>query len=149
MEEISEEIEKYIAKVSLFEKGKEELSMGRELEITIASKYNALALYLGWSNAIAICPNLSFISFDYDNDIVTEEVAEEWKIVSLAEASKRFPMLKKLLPSKTQDAIDCKNCNSLGTVPVNKQLLLCSKCLGLGWINEHILFLSNRFCRLP
>ncbi len=50
-------------------------------------------------------------------------------IASLVIASKRFPVLARLLPARPETAVDCPSCAAAGRV----HGIVCGTCNGLGW----------------
>jgi len=148
-EELKKVIQKYIKEmISSVEKEKiNELPIGTQVAIMVASKYNALPLYLGWGGDIAIRPDCSFIYWDDENQVCRYDVSLEWQIRSLSRGTEKYPELKVLLPSRSDFAKDCQLCGGKGKIFLIKYPEFCGQCLGLGWLDDFILSIkqSNKY----
>jgi len=104
----------------------------------VVSKLNALPLMLDMGGALAIRPDGQIISFCWDKE-EDYQVENDRRICNIAlfAGSKKYPELKQLIPSKSQDDVECPHCKGTGIDPFSVELgvdnIVCY-CGGLGWI---------------
>lgn len=104
----------------------------------IVSQLNALPLMLDMGGAFAIRPDGQIISFVWDKE-EDFEVENDRRIcnIELFAGSKKYPEVRQLIPPKSQDDVECPDCNGTGTHPISIGLgvdnIVCY-CGGLGWI---------------
>jgi hypothetical protein len=103
----------------------------------IASKINALPLYVDMGGVFAIRANGEIVSISWDEEQVVVVEDERVRNVVLFQGSRRYPRLVGLAPIKTQNSHVCPYCHGSGTDPVSANLgldnIVCY-CGGLGWI---------------
>jgi hypothetical protein len=110
----------------------------------IAVELNVLPLYLEYSGAFGIRSNGAFFSFSYKKpyEIRTEYNQREVNGI-LYKGVKKYPELQELMPIRTDDSIECPDCNGSGIHPMNEKLgfseeaIVCY-CGGLGWIPKDV-----------
>lgn len=64
-----------------------------------------------------------------------ETLAEAAMAVVVGAKVRNFPELLSILPSRTENAVDCKNCKKSGWIQFAPNLgpFVCEECGGLGW----------------
>lgn len=104
----------------------------------IVAQLNALPLKLDMGGAFAIRPDGQIISFVWDQE-EDYQIENDRRICNIAlfAGSKKYPELEQLIPSRSQDDMECPHCKGTGTEPVCAELgvdnIVCY-CGGLGWI---------------
>lgn len=79
-----------------------------------------------------------FEEYDVETDEVRYHRSGRERIAAIALAMRKHPLLRELLPVRTEEARDCAECGGqgfrdLGTLKAD---LLCWECCGLGWIGD-------------
>jgi hypothetical protein len=97
------------------------------------AEFSALPLYLGWFETIGIRPDGEFISWSTENEFAGVKAVEErtWMLSALIVGAKRYPELRRLLPQRGPDDLDCKCFQHPKFVSVE---VLCGTCGGIGWL---------------
>jgi hypothetical protein len=70
------------------------------------------------------------LSWGLDDSMVREIHDPDWKLYALTQASKHYPELSTLLPTRPAEALSCNACEGTGTL---RGWLSCKPCSGLGW----------------
>ena len=97
------------------------------------SQFNALPLYVGWTETIGIRPNGEIVSWSTEDEFIGVRSIEDRMLVliSLVNGSRRFPELAHLLPKRTPGAEDC-GCRDVPLLVSGRAF--CGTCGGLGWL---------------
>lgn len=76
--------------------------------------------------------------FEWDLDFDEREVTDPVHIrLALVLGSKEVPELKRLIPQRPPEALDCRECQASGTRRLNDQLTwACNACGGVGWTSR-------------
>jgi hypothetical protein len=110
---------------------------------SIAAMLNALPLYLDMGEGYAIRPSGEIVGFEWDNE-ENFQIERDARIrnIALNQGSKKFPELKRLIPPRSINDLDCSGCNGTGIPVIFSQLgmdevvkggIVCY-CGGLRWI---------------
>ncbi len=129
-EEISLLIKEYLASEN----------MAPDIRLLVETQ-NALPLWLDMRGCIAIRPDGTFVSHEWDTDVYKEETNPAWHLLALAHGSKRYPVLEAMLPAKTPDTLVCSVCNGTGKLVLGDRIFEhggCGNCFGLGWVNSYV-----------
>lgn len=116
----------------------------------VAVTQNALPIYCDISGYIAIRPNKSLVFWRGEGTEFEDEIEPVFRMIALVSGSKRYPELSELIPEKTTDALPCHNCKETGKTiffEEHSDVVICGKCLGLGWVNQEIASLSESLPR--
>lgn len=99
------------------------------------AEFNALPLYVGWTETIGIRAEGEIVSWSTEQEFVGVRAVEDrmLALISLVAGSKRYPELRQLLPQRTPDAIDCR-CRDVPLLASGKAF--CGTCGGLGWVEQ-------------
>jgi len=99
-------------------------------------EHQALPLYLGWTETLAIREDGTLVSWTTEEwPGAREFAADNWINIALVHGAKRYPELRGLIPQRPGTAATCDGCNGSGIVnglPAGTNLLC--KCAGLGWL---------------
>ena len=104
-----------------------------------SQQVDALMLFLDMGGFYAIRPNGEIISCEWDSETLTPRVEDDMRIrnIALFQGSKKYPELKALIPSRTDDDRECSYCLGKGILPFvaeyNLTNVVCY-CGGLGWL---------------
>ncbi len=111
----------------------------------IAATQNAQPIFSHMSGYIAIRPDGSFVFWDGASTNFENEIEMVFQTIALISGSEKYPELKELIPKRTDDAKPCLDCKETGKAFLLGQhwdVIICWKCLGLGWVNEEVASLS-------
>jgi hypothetical protein len=112
-----------------------------ELYRIIAQELNILPIFFNWEGFIGIRPDSTFIFYDEEKEKWKEENNRAWQITALVDGSKKYKVLKRLLPERTDDAVQCSECEGTGNLLVSGKIderAICGSCFGLGWTNSYL-----------
>ena len=98
----------------------------------VAEATGALPVHVDMGGALVITAEGDVVQYDLETG-ATVRPNEDWKVLALAKASRRFPELKELAPKKPPNAIQCPSCAGTGTMPGNTD---CATCWATGWIRR-------------
>lgn len=104
-----------------------------------ARQLHVLPLYVGWTHALAINPELEIIVFSHEDPAKPVRVETElaMKNTALVAGSRRYPELVLLWQARPAGATDCPECSGTGKHPITAKpqfaAILCS-CGGAGWV---------------
>lgn len=94
-----------------------------------AQATGALPVHADLGGALAVTADGDVIQYDFETGATTTP-EENWRVLALAKAARRFPELRDLAPRKPAYAIECPSCAGSGTMPGNTD---CATCWGNGW----------------
>lgn len=97
-----------------------------------AQATGALPVHADMGGALVVTAEGDVIQYDFETGATTRP-DENWKVLGLAKAARRFPELRNLAPEKPTDAVRCRSCAGAGTMPGNTD---CATCWGTGWIRK-------------
>jgi hypothetical protein len=120
---IAEQIERTI-------QGEARLDFGIDHE---ATTHGAIALMGTIGMTWGLRPDGSFWMFDKDFDVPLEALPSDCETQALVWGARRYPWLSALLPTRTEQALDCASCAGTGFLSVT---WMCPRCHGLGWNHE-------------
>jgi hypothetical protein len=102
-------------------------------ESPFVAAFNALPLYLGWTETIGIRPDGEFVQWSTEGDYSGVEPVEDriWVLSALVEGARQYPQLQALLPERPSSAVDCQ-CLKHWLFASGK--ILCGECGGVGWL---------------
>jgi hypothetical protein len=105
----------------------------------LAERYQVLPVYIDWT---------AFYGLGVDGEIVvvpTEEegdaqpeLDERLRRMAIFRGSKKYPVLKQLVPERPAGALDCSYCEGRGQIDipgVEADTIVCY-CGGLGWLTQ-------------
>ena len=71
--------------------------------------FDALPLYLGWTETIGIRPSGEIVRWSTEGDYAGTRPVDDWSwvLTALVKGADRYPELRPLLPVRRTDAIDC------------------------------------------
>jgi hypothetical protein len=91
-----------------------------------------LPMYLDIGGGILLTKEGELISYNYDTETTKPFVDSQWFIVAITSAVRRYPCLIDILPQRPEEALTCSDCSGSGI----HRNVVCSSCLGLGWITN-------------
>jgi hypothetical protein len=112
-----------------------------EIYRKIAQELNILPIFFNWEGFIGIRSDSTFIYYDEEKENWKEEHNRAWQITALVDGSKKYKLLKQLLPERTEDAVQCSDCEGTGNLLVGGKVdekAICGSCFGLGWTNSNL-----------
>jgi hypothetical protein len=95
-------------------------------------EHGALPLYVGWTETAGIRPDGTLIRWSTEDWPGAFELGDLWKTVALVKGSERFPLLRRLIPPRSQDARECESCKGSGRFPLHPDIVC--QCGGVGWV---------------
>lgn len=97
------------------------------------AQFNALPLYVGWTETIGIRADGEIITWSTEEEFADIQPLDDRTLVSIAlvAGSKRYPELQHLLPQRGADAVDCA-CRDVPFLASGQAF--CGTCGGLGWV---------------
>lgn len=101
---------------------------GREL----ATRFDALPLYVDLGGAILLTPDGWLVEFDDDRDALRPVLDPYWASAALVSGARKYGELRSLLPGRPGETTDCSTCGGAGHLPGFGDVL-CGHCGGLGW----------------
>jgi hypothetical protein len=103
-------------------------------EAPYVSEAKALPLYLGWFETIGIRADGEIVRWSTEGEYPGVQSVEDryvW-LSSLVDASRRYPELRVLLPTRPVKAVDCRHLSH----PIFAEgKVFCPECCGLGWVD--------------
>lgn len=93
----------------------------------------ALLVYSDMGGALAITPEGVVVGYDFDSKNL-QDVDENWRLVALRQAARKFDELKSLEPPRPDNSVCCPACSGRGTVTMGDVSLDCGVCWGGGWV---------------
>ncbi len=95
--------------------------------------FDALPLYLGWTETIGIRPSGEIVRWSTEGDYAGTRPVDDWSwvLTALVKGADRYPELRPLLPVRGTDAIDC-TCRAIPLCVSGN--VGCAECGGLGWL---------------
>src|SRR4051794_797134 len=98
-----------------------------------ATRFGALPLYPGWTEAIGIRPDGEVVRWSSDGHFPGTRPVEErsWVLTALVAGADHSPEPRPLLPVRGPDAIDCP-CRAIPMCVSGK--VGCGECGSLGWL---------------
>lgn len=110
-----------------------EASQTHQWLVPNVAEFNALPLYLGWTETLGIRPDGEIIRWSTEGDYAGILPVEErsWLLIALVAGADRYPELGQLLPVRGPDAVDCR-CRAIPLCVSGE--VVCSECGGLGWL---------------
>jgi len=102
-------------------------------QVRYVAEFNALPLYLGWTETIGIRADGEIIRWSTEGDYAGVRPAEDWSwvLLALVRGADRYPELRQLLPVRGPDTVDCR-CRAIPLFVSGKAD--CAECGGLGWL---------------
>ena len=99
------------------------------------AEFDALPLYLGWTETIGIRADGELVSWSTEADFSGVRSVDDrlWMLSALVIGVKRYPELRGLLPERPTGAIDCR-CGAHPLLASGE--FLCGACGGIGWLPE-------------
>jgi hypothetical protein len=88
-------------------------------------------VYADLGGVLAITADGEVFRFDPEADEVSVIDDERWRKVALARASRRFPELSGLKPSRPLLSTTCPQCDGQGIILGDIE---CGNCFGVGWL---------------
>ena len=100
-----------------------------------ARQFEALPLFLGWTETLGIRPDGSLVRWSTEGEYPGVRPIDRQVDVNLAliHGSRRHPKLLRLVPRPPSDAIVCAQCHGKGRIDVSDDPLVCA-CGGAGWV---------------
>jgi hypothetical protein len=114
----------------------EYLKQPRYGDADFAERHLALPLYAGWTGTTYLTTSgeFWFRNCEYDPPRIENDLNDSSKLVALVSGAEHHPQLAALLPSRSDDATDCDDCDGRGQITVgNVSNIICGQCSGLGW----------------
>lgn len=104
----------------------------------LAADEQVLPLFMDMGGVFTINARGDILSFLWDDTLHPQmEYDPRIRNLVLSQGSKKYPMLKDLIPSKPDEARICPDCGGTGIAPfaakLNTDAIVCY-CGGLGWI---------------
>jgi hypothetical protein len=100
-------------------------------------EHDALPLYLGWTETLAIRPDGTLVCWSTEGEWSGAREVDDPILVNLAlvEGAAHYPRLRPLIPTKPASATTCDSCQGRGTLALGAELsnVIC-KCGGTGWL---------------
>ena len=105
---------------------------GLQHELRDVAAFGALPLYTDVSGCLALRPDGRVVQVIWDKPEASfGDVATNWRTVALVAGRTRYPELAELLPSRTEGAPACANCDGVGHLG---DASICGACFGLGFL---------------
>ena len=98
-------------------------------------KFDALPLYIGWTECVGIRPDGAIVSWSIEGEYEGAPEVEYQLLVRIALVSgaKRYSFLQPFIPERPPYALDCRTCNGSGTIE-RLPNVIC-ECGGIGWVD--------------
>lgn len=111
----------------------------KDANYSIVKSENAVVMFYGLGDPLYLTFDGRVLIEDMLDDIPPREaktLAEAATAIVAGAKAHNFPELLSILPSRPQNADDCKNCETSGYVKLfeNADPFICGDCGGLGWI---------------
>jgi hypothetical protein len=95
-----------------------------------AKAAGGLPVYSDMSGTLLITEAGEIVWYDAERSVVEPMDDPLWVTVALVSASRQYPSLGELRPSRPTTAGDCKACDGTGAF----KNMICGKCGGTGWL---------------
>ena len=103
-----------------------------EAELRSVAAFGALPLYQDVSGCLALRPDGSVVSVQWQNPEASfREVEPAFRIAALVSGRPLYPELSELLPTRAPGTPDCGNCEGRGELAEGG---VCGVCHGLGFV---------------
>ena len=96
--------------------------------------HGALPLHIGWTETVGICPDGTLVRWSTEGDWAGARELEDapWVTIALVEGAARYPLLRRLVPQRPDDARTCEACGGAGRLALHPTVIC--ECGGVGWI---------------
>ncbi len=103
-------------------------------ELPYVRLYEALPIYIGWTETVGIKTDGTLIRWSTENEWTGTRELQDTKlaIAALVAGADRYPALRRLLPSRPDGAQTCGACAGLGRF-AQLPNMIC-ECGGVGWV---------------
>ncbi|SRR5690606_14620060 len=96
-----------------------------------ASRTGGVPVYADLGGVLAITAGGEVVRFEPETDEVFVVDDERWRTLAFARASRRFPELSSLKPSRPSLSTTCPQCGGQGIILGGVE---CGNCFGVGWL---------------
>lgn len=96
-----------------------------------AQRTGGVPVYADLGGVLVVMADGGVLRFDPEAEGVSVVDDERWRTLALARASRRFPELSDLCPSRPLASTTCPQCNGEGVILGG---LECGNCFGVGWL---------------
>jgi hypothetical protein len=100
---------------------------------SLVADFEALPIYLGWTDTIGIRPDGEIVRWSTETEYQGVQPVHDSRLLlcALVAGAEKYPELRALLPSRPPGAVDC-TCHSKPMFAQGK--IRCGSCGGVGWL---------------
>ena len=116
-------------------------------EKILAERHQVLPIYVGWDGlyGLRVDGEIVLVPTEEEGD-AQPDVEERLRRMAIFRGSKKYPVLKQLVPERPGGALDCSYCEGRGQIDirgVEADTIVCY-CGGLGWLTQEEVLSERR-----